>query len=91
MSKRKGKKLIFFSDVFWKGYYHYYLNDEDDNNIIDKLDDINKLLFFYTDLDKNDIEYKNVVFNSIHEIIEKELDNIDKIKVQLDLILKIDP
>ena len=89
--KEKRKKLIFFADVFWKGYYHYYLNNEDDNNIIDKLDDINKLLFSYTDLDKNDIEYKNVVFSSIHEIIEKELDNIDKIKVQLDLILKIDP
>ena len=89
--KEKRKKLIFFADVFWKGYYHYYLNNEDDNNIIDKLDDINKLLFSYTDLDKNDIEYKNIVFSSIHEIIEKELNNIDNIKVQLDLILKIDP
>jgi len=92
LEKDNGKKLIYFPKTFLENYFIYYINSEKDDNVkIEKLVDLYKLLLSYIELGKDDSDYKDILSEEIHKLIEKKLDKIDKGIDQLKLLLENDP
>ena len=90
--KDKGKKLIYFQKSFWENYFIYYVNiEKEDNKKIEKLVGLYKLLLSYIELGKDDSNYKDILSEEIHKLIEQKLEKIDKGIEQLKLLLEKDP
>lgn len=50
-----------------------------------------KLLLSYIELGKDDSDYKDILSEEIHKLIEQKLEKIDKGIEQLKLLFEIDP
>jgi hypothetical protein len=88
--KAKNKKLIYFPKTFWENYYNYYKKNEKEN-IIEKLVNLYTLLLSYIELGNDDSDYKDILAEKIHELIKNKLEEMDKVKEQLELLFKKDP
>ena len=88
--KEKNKKLIYFPKTFWENYYNYYKKNEKEN-IIEKLVNLYALLLSYIELGNDDSDYKDILAEKIHELIKNKLEEMDKVKEQLELLFKNDP
>jgi len=90
--KDNSKKLIYFPKTFWENYFIHYTNSEKDDNVkIEKLVGLYELLLSYIELGKDDSDYKDILSEEIHKLIEKKLEKIDKGIDQLKLLLENDP
>ena len=89
--KEKRTKFIVFPKSFWEKFSIYYKNNEKEDIIIQKLFELYKLLLSYTDLGKDNSDYKDILAADIHKIIEDKLVNINHVKDQLQLLFELDP
>jgi len=88
----KGTKFITFPKTFWENYYNYYMLNPGIENKIDKLDKLYELLKLYGEIEPDDSEYKEILSENIHKIIETEIkEESITIKEQLEYLFKKDP
>ena len=90
--KEKNKKIVYFPKTFWENYYNYYIKTEKELiTKINKLVNLYKLLLSYIDLGKDDSDYKEILAEKIHNLIEDKLKEINEPKEQLELLFTKDP
>ena len=88
----KGRKFISFPKTFWENYFNYYKLNTGIENKIQKLVELYELLISYSKLEPDDSEYKELLAENIHNIIENKIkeDGIT-VKEQLDYLFEKDP